>query len=77
MEIETTQLVDALSDTVGEQKAEHVITDAAARAGVDGRRALSEEEALDVLSEVPDDADSLVQISASTVQTQIKTGNLS
>lgn len=78
MEIETQRLRDAFSETVGEAKAQEAMDEAIASAGVDGQRVLTKEEAMAVTAAIADsdDIDTLVRVSANTLQTQIRTGDI-
>jgi hypothetical protein len=78
MEIQRHTLIETFGDSIGRQKAERMVADAAERAGVPDRRTLSREEAMavaDCLAEL-DEAGTVARVSASTVKTQITTGNI-
>lgn len=78
MQIERHTLVETFGDSIGRQKAERMVADAAERAGVSERRTLSREEAIavaDCFAEL-DEAGTVARVSASTVKTQITTGDI-
>lgn len=78
MAVEENALVEGLQDSVGTGKARDIIDRARSEAGLETRRRFSEEEAkqlLDAVTEL-DDAGSFVQISANTMKTRIRTGEL-
>lgn len=78
MEIDRHTLIETFGDSIGRQRAERMVTAAAERTGVSGRRTLSREEAMelaDCLAEL-DEAGTVARVSASTVKTQITTGDI-
>jgi hypothetical protein len=78
MNVKREQLVRKFSETVGEERAEQLVRDATEAMGVAGQRVLSKETAMDVADHLAsdDDADSLVRVSANTLQTQLRTGDI-
>ena len=78
MKLQKHELVDAFSEAVGEQKAERMIERATTDAGVSARRTLSKEDALAVFDQIANDDDvgSMVRVSANTLKTQIRSGQL-
>jgi hypothetical protein len=76
--IGTDELVDAFSDSLGEGKAQDIIEDAALRAGVPDKRRYSEREAIAIADEIgeSDDVSSFVRISANTLKTRIRSGDV-
>jgi len=78
MPINATELVDAFSDSLGEGKAEEVIEDAATEAGLQHQHSFSKEEALEIADTITelDDASSFVRVSANTVKTRIRSGDM-
>lgn len=78
MAINSNELVEAFSDSLGEGQAEEVLETAAQRAGVAGKRTYTSDEALeiaDVITEL-DDVSSFVRVSANTVKTRIRSGDI-
>ena len=78
MAIQSQELVDAFSDSLGRGKAEDVIETAAREAGVAGQRRYSEDEALEIADSISDleDVSSFVRVSANTLKTRIRSGDV-
>lgn len=78
MGIERRRLVRTFSETVGEERAETLVSKATTAVGVSERRELSTEEAMDVADHIAsaDDTDSLVRVSANTLKTRIRTDGI-
>lgn len=78
MDIDRHTLIEAFGDSIGRQKAERMVADAAERAGVPDRRTLSQEEAMAVADCLADleEAGTVARVSANTVKTQITTGTI-
>lgn len=78
MSIQTDELIDAFSDSLGEQKAQRVIDDAAREAGLAEKRRYSEDEAMTIADRILDqnDVSAFVRVSANTLKTRIRSGNV-
>lgn len=78
MQLQKHQIVDGLSEAVGEQKAEQLIKRATAEAGVRRQRSFEKDEALRLIDQIAtdDDADTMVRVSANTLKTQIRSGQI-
>jgi hypothetical protein len=76
--IQTDELIDAFSDSLGEQKAQRVIDDAAREAGLAEKRRYSEDEAMTIADRILDqnDVSAFVRVSANTLKTRIRSGNV-
>lgn len=76
--IKLDEIVDAFKDSVGEGKADEVVTNAAESSGIGEKRQYEKEEAIEIADEISDldDASAFVRTSASTLKTRIRIGNL-
>jgi hypothetical protein len=76
--IQTDELINAFSDSLGEQKAQRVIDDAAREAGLAEKRRYSEDEAMTIADRILDqnDVSAFVRVSANTLKTRIRSGNV-
>lgn len=72
------QLVDAFSDSVGQEKAADLIETVCEDTGLNGGGTFDEEQAIEIAVEVANqpDATPFVRTAANTLQTRIRTGNL-
>lgn len=77
MSIHQSQLVDAFSDFVGQEKATDVIQSVCEEAGFDGNGVYDEDQAIEIAVQVANqpDATPFVRTAANTLQTRIRTGN--
>lgn len=77
MKIEQETLVEAFSDCVGQRKAEEVIADITAEAGLEDG-VYTEQEAIEIAAKIANSERSTtyVRTAANTLQTRIQTGNV-
>lgn len=78
MTIKKNTLIDELSSSVGQKQAEEVLQEAIGKASVrDGRR-YDEDEVMEVLDTMKElnDVSSIVRVSANTIQTRMRTGDI-
>lgn len=78
MTIQQEQLVDAFSDSVGQEKAADVIQSVCREMGLNGGSGYNEEQAIEIAVSVANQPDTnpFVRTAANTLQTRIRTGNL-
>jgi hypothetical protein len=78
MTIHKNTLIDELSSSVGQTQAEEVLQEAIGKASVRDGQQYDEDEVMEVLDTMKElnDISSIVRVSANTIQTRMRTGDI-
>jgi hypothetical protein len=78
MTIHKNTLIDELSSSVGQKQAKEVLQEAIGKASVRDGQQYDEDEVMEVLDTMKElnDVSSIVRVSANTIQTRMRTGDI-